>query len=347
MEVTMNRSERERLGLYFKTLATQRELKQRDIARKIGHERSMISKIFGGSIQADEPYERVAEFFGTTLEQSLASAAALVAALGVMAGDSNPEDEQEPKRGYVLGVASQKGGVGKTTLSVNLACALANKDLSVLLLDTDPQGNATSYFGLFSDGQVFSDVLRGIKSAQELEITETDFGVDLVMGGDEVRHAREQISSLEGVRRFQSIIDPLRDIYDVIIIDTAPTMGAFQQATLAVIDGVISPMFLEAWSVDGLEAVLAAIEIVKPQNPDLEFLGSVITKCDTRKKAQQSILAHLEEHELANLLEHYVRTDAKIEESQILSIPVRAHEQKSKSAQDYDKLAEWFVKEVL
>ena len=343
----MDRSERERLGLYFKTLATQRELKQRDIARKIGHERSMISKIFGGSIQADEPYERVAEFFGTTLEQAQTSATALAAALGVMASGEEAEDAQEAARGYVLGIASQKGGVGKTTLSVNLASALAAKDLSVLLLDTDPQGNATTYFGLFSQGQNFGDVLRGIKPAEALEITETDFGVDIVMGGEEVRHAREQISSLEGVRRFQSIIDPLRDLYDVIIIDTAPTMGAFQQATLAVVDGVIAPLFLEAWAVDGLEAVLAAIELVKPQNPDLEFLGSVITKRDTRKKAQQSILEHLREHELANLLEHHVRTDAKIEESQIMSLPVRAHEQKSKAAQDYDKLAAWFVKEVL
>ena len=99
----MDRSERERLGLYFKTLATQRELKQRDIARKIGHERSMISKIFGGSIQADEPYERVAEFFGTTLEQAQTSATALAAALGVMASGEEAEDAQEAARGAGLG----------------------------------------------------------------------------------------------------------------------------------------------------------------------------------------------------------------------------------------------------
>lgn len=344
----MDRSQRRTLGLYFKTLATRRALKQRDIARALELDRSMISKLFGGSIQSDEPYERLATYFDMSLDAAQASATALAQALGPAAAlDEEDEDEDAPG-GYVLTVASEKGGVGKTTLSVNLAASLAARGHRVLAVDLDPQGNTTQHVGVDDDGENLAHVLRGMSELGALRILETDFGFDLIAGGRSLATARaEMLMSGTGIGRIDQLVDPLRDVYDVIILDTPPAAGILQQSAIVAADGVLTPIILEGFAIEGLETLLDTIEQVRPYNPDVQYVGSVVTIHDTRKRSQRSILRHLERHEDARLLRKRIRTDARVNDAQILNLPVREHDPSSKAARDYDRLAEYLEQEVI
>lgn len=338
----MDRTQRQTLGLYFKTLAGRRALKQRDIARALELDRSMISRLFGGSIQSDDPYERLAGYFEMSLEEANTSARVLAEALGPDPG-AEADEQPAPSRGYVITVASEKGGVGKTTLSVNLGASLSARGLEVLVVDLDPQGNTTQHLGVDDDGEVLAHLLRGLSEVGSMELVETDFGFDLIAGGRSLATARaELLTSGTGIGRVDQLIDPLRDLYDVIILDTPPAAGILQQSAIVACDGVLTPIILEGFAIEGLETLLDTIEQVRPYNPDVEYLGCVVTILDTRKRSQRKILRHLERHEDARLIDVRVRTDARVNDAQILNVPVRVHDASAKAARDYDRLAHHF-----
>jgi len=344
----METIERKTVGHYFKVLADQQSIRQRDIAKKLGVERSTISKLYGGVIKADDSYARMAEFFGLTLEQAVDAAEALAKVLNpqLLSGEEEVAEEEE-SAGYVIAIASEKGGVGKTSLSVNLAMALAQQGKQVLLVDMDPQGNATEHLGVESDGEVLTNLLRGLSGLEDLSVVETDYGFDLLAGGRAVATARaDMLVSGTGISKTDQIIDPLRDIYDVVLIDTPPEAGILQQSALVAADGVLAPVILEKFAIDGLENLLATIDQVRHYNEDLDYIGCVVTNLDTRKTSQRKIMLHLERHEDASLFSRHIRTDAKMGEAQLAESPVLHYAPKSKSSKDYHKLAE-AIQEVI
>ena len=329
------------LGRYFKLLADQRNMRQSSIASSMGVDRSLISKLFTGTVRAQASYERLAQHFGVTLEDAISRAAALDDMLGVAA-------EPERPGAYVLAIANEKGGVGKTTFAVNAAAALADRGERVLLVDMDSQGSASEYLDVPADGVMLTDALRGLTPPEELSPVETAFGFDLLPGGRALAVAvADLLVSGAGFSRLRELLEPLRADYDVVVLDTPPAAGIMQQTALSAADGVLAPMVLNAFALDGLVALQTTIEQLAPHNPELEYLGCVIANLDVRKVSQRQIKLDLERHDDAMLWDIAIRTDARVEESALERMPVGSWDKNTKAALDYRRVASRIATEVL
>ncbi len=329
------------LGRYFKLLADQRNARQSAIASSMGVDRSLISKLFTGAVRAPASYERLAEHFGVKMEDAVERARALDDMLGVAT-----QDEREGA--YVLAIANEKGGVGKTTFAVNIAAALAEHGERVLLVDMDSQGSATEYLDVPADGVMLTEALRGLRVGEELVPVTTAHGFDLLPGGRALAVAvADLLVSGAGFTRLRELLEPMRGSYDVVILDTPPAAGVMQQTALGAADGVLAPMVLNAFALDGLVALQTTVEQLAPHNPGLEYLGCIIANLDVRKVSQRHIKRDLERHEDALLWDVAIRTDARVEESALERMPVCAWASKSKASLDYRRVARRIASEVL
>lgn len=329
------------LGRYFKLLADQRNARQSAIASSMGVDRSLISKLFTGAVRAPSSYERLAEHFGVTMEDAVERAKALDDMLGVAA-------EPERAGAYVLAIANEKGGVGKTTFAVNVSAALAELGERVLLVDMDSQGSATEYLDVPADGVMLTEALRGLRAGEDLEPVETAHGFDLLPGGRALAVAvADLLVSGTGFTRLRELLEPMRASYDVVVLDTPPAAGVMQQTALGAADGVLAPMVLNAFALDGLVALQTTVDQLSPHNPELEYLGCVIANLDVRKVSQRQIKLDLERHDDAMLWDVAIRTDARVEESALERMPVGAWSKSTKAAMDYRRVAKRIASEVL
>ena len=190
--------------------------------------------------------------------------------------------------GKVLALANQKGGVGKTTTAVNVACNLAERGYRVLLIDLDPQGNATSSVGLDKralDGTIYDLLVDGV-DAEEIVVRDVRPQLDLIGANHLLAGAEIWLTSLTRPQmRLDAALTPIRDLYDVILIDCPPSLGLLTVNGLVAADEVMGPVQCEYLALEGLTQLINTVDLVKRGlNRRLDILGLVMTMYDSRTR---------------------------------------------------------------
>jgi len=254
-----------------------------------------------------------------------------------------------------LTITNQKGGVGKTTTTLNLAAALQDLGVRVLVVDFDPQGSLTTSCGLsdpteLGPGQTIADALLttmhhpGAKpvSIQEV-IVHSPAGIDLVPSNHELASAERILYAVYG-REFalRDTLAPVRNKYDLILVDSVPTLGLLAINSLAAVDGLVIPVQAEFLAVHGLAQVLDSVKQVRERlNPSLQIWGVALTMVDGRTKHSHDIIQLVRES-LAGQVPVFkteIPTDVKLKESSRVGMSVIRMDPRSRSAKAYKDLA--------
>lgn len=248
----------------------------------------------------------------------------------------------------VISVSNQKGGVGKTTTAINLACGLGYAGRKVLLIDLDPQFNATSGIGYEIDENTKSlyEVFVGDNTLEEIIIKEVKKNVDLAPSSLDVAAVDlillEQKTSQQNVLKEQ--IDSVRSNYDFIIIDCPPSLGLVNRNGLAASDSILIPIQAEHYAMHGVSQLLRTIRKVKETlNENLTIEGVLVTMFDSRTKLAHDVLQEVNRTFKSSVYKNYIPRNIKVSESSIGGQSVFEYDSTSPGAKAYAE----FVKEVL
>ncbi|MEE8482630.1 MAG: ParA family protein [Acidiferrobacterales bacterium] len=244
--------------------------------------------------------------------------------------------------GRVIAIANQKGGVGKTTTSINLAASLVKTKRRVLLLDLDPQGNATMGSGVDKSkiGTSTYDILINDSAMADARI-DTTGGYDLVPTNSDLAGAEvELVNMVQRETKLREAIKPIRDDYDFILIDCPPALSLLTINAFAAAKTVMIPMQCEYYALEGLSDLVQTIRLVRKNlNPELEIEGLLRTMFDPRNNLSNEVSEQLREHFGDKLYRTIIPRNVRLAEAPSFGKPVISYDLQSKGAQAYLALA--------
>lgn len=244
--------------------------------------------------------------------------------------------------GKVVAIANQKGGVGKTTTSINLAASLAKTRRRVLLIDLDPQGNATMGSGVDKGQAALTTyhVLIG-EGAMQDAIVATEGGYDLVPANGDLSGAEVELIGLDRrERRLRDALEAVRDTYQFVLIDCPPSLNLLTVNALVAAQSVMIPMQCEYYALEGLTALITTIrKIHESLNPQLQIEGLLRTMFDPRNTLANEVSAQLTQHFGDKLYRTIIPRNVRLAEAPSYGKPVISYDMQSKGAQAYLALA--------
>ena len=244
--------------------------------------------------------------------------------------------------GIILAVVNQKGGVGKTTTAVNLAAALTERGLRVLVCDFDPQANATSGFGIDKRKlrHTSYSMLIG-ESTAEQAIVKTNFADVIPSSADLAGAGVELIGMDRRERQLRENLEPVKNSYDLILIDCPPSLEMLTLNGLVAADGILIPVQCEYYALEGLSDLMATLRSVKRRlNPGLDIFGVILTMFDGRTNFSTQVAQEVRRHFPGKVFATSIPRNVRLAEAPSHGLPITAYDRSSRGAVAYRDLAE-------
>jgi chromosome partitioning protein len=250
--------------------------------------------------------------------------------------------------GKIIALANQKGGVGKTTSSINLAASLAVLEYKTLLLDADPQANSTSGIGFDPrniKNSIYECIINGIDPREAIQKTETP-NLDLLPAHIDLVGAEiEMINLTNREYKMKAVLESIRDEYDFIIIDCSPSLGLITINALTAADSVIIPVQCEYFALEGLGKLLNTIKIVQSRlNTQLQIEGILLTMYDVRLRLSNQVVDEVRTHFEDMVFDTIIQRNTRLSEAPSFGVSVIMHDANCKGAVNYLNLAREIIR---
>ena len=250
--------------------------------------------------------------------------------------------------GKVVAIANQKGGVGKTTTAVNLSASLGLADKKVLMVDVDPQGNATSGLGINKreiENSTYNLMISGARFEDAVQRTSFK-NIDVLPSNIHLAGVEIELVEMEHrTHRLRQALAPMRDAYDFIVIDCPPSLGLITLNAFTAADSILVPIQCEYYALEGLTQLMATVKQVKRMyNENIEIEGVLLTMYDTRLNLTVQVAAEVKKYFSDKVYKTVIPRNVRVSEAPSHGEPVQYYDGSSKGSRSYNELAKEFLK---